>query len=225
VPAVVLCHGYGSNRFEFGNVFTTLARRLAAQGLAAYRFDFAACGESDGEFAELTVSDQVAQVGAILEALALHRALDADRLSLMGMSLGGLTVALAAAKHPVRSLALWAPAALAVEANSPEEHAYWPEIVAYGYQDLGGTPVTRRFAEDGFGIDPWGDAAAYSGPVLFAGGTEDELIPADVLDKYRKTYGDRLELHLFEDLDHCFETVPARARLLDLTTAFLLRTA
>lgn len=223
-PTVVLCHGFGANRFEFGNVFTELARRLAAQGLAAYRFDFAACGESDGDFAELTVSDQVAQVGAVLEVLSSHRALDADRLSLMGMSLGGLTASLAAAKHPVRSLALWAPAALAVEANEPGEHAYWPEIVEQGYQDLGGKPVTRRFAEDGFGIDPWADAAAYTGPVMFASGTEDELLPADVLDKYRKTYGDRLELHVFEDLDHCFETVPARAHLLDLTTEFLART-
>ncbi|MDN3238814.1 alpha/beta hydrolase family protein [Glycomyces tritici] len=223
-PAVVLCHGFGSNRFEFGNIFTALARRLAAEGLAAYRFDFAACGESDGDFADLTVSDQVAQAGAVLETLASHRALDPDRLSLMGMSLGGLTASLTAAKHPVRSLALWAPAALAVEANEPDEDAYWPEILENGYQDLGGRPVTRRFVEDGFGIDPWADAAAHTGPALLAYGTEDELLPDDVVDDYRRTYGDRLELHRFEDLDHCFETVPARARLLDLTVEFLLRT-
>ncbi|MFG3339119.1 alpha/beta hydrolase family protein [Glycomyces sp. NPDC048151] len=223
-PAVVLCHGFGSNRFEFGNIFMPLARRLAEQGLAAYRFDFAACGESDGDFADLTVSDQVAQVAAVLETLASHRALDPDRLSLMGMSLGGLTASLAAAKHPVRTLALWAPAALAVDANEPAEDAYWDEIAEQGYYDLWGKPVTLRFTEDGFGIDPWGDAAAHAGPVFLAGGTEDEILPEDVLEKYREIYGDRLELHSFEGLDHTFETVPAREKLVDLTVEFLRRT-
>ncbi|MDA1385842.1 MULTISPECIES: alpha/beta hydrolase family protein [Glycomyces] len=224
VPAVVLCHGFGANRMEFGNIFVKLARDLAAQGVAAYRFDFAACGESDGDFAELTVTNQVAQVGAVLEALASHRALDPDRLSLLGMSLGGLTASLAATENPVRTLALWAPAALAVEANEPDEVEYWPEIVEKGYDDLFGQPVTRRFTEDGFGIDSWTKAAAFTGPVLLAAGTEDELFPDDVIDHYREIYADRLELHLFEDLDHCFETVPARAALVDLTAEFLLRT-
>ena len=55
-------------------------------------------------------------------------------------------------------------------------------------------------------------------------GTEDALLPRDVLDQYRGIYGDRLELHVFEGLDHTFETVPGRARLLEVTTEFLLRT-
>jgi uncharacterized protein len=223
-PAVVLCHGFGANRFEFGNIFTELARRLAAEGLAAYRFDFAACGESDGDFADLTVSDQVAQVGAVLDTVASHRALDPDRLSLLGMSLGGLTASLAGAKRPVRSLALWAPAALAVDANEPDEVAYWPEILENGYEDLLGKPVTRHFTEDGFGIDPWADAAGHAGPVLLAFGTDDDLLPDDVVDNYRNLYDDRLEMHVFEDLGHTFETVPARAALLDVTVEFLLRT-
>jgi pimeloyl-ACP methyl ester carboxylesterase len=220
----VLCHGFGSNRFEFGNTFMPLARGLAERGAAAYRFDFAGCGESDGDFADLTVSDQVAQVGAVLDALTSHRALDADRISLMGMSLGGLTASLAAAKHPVRSLALWAPAALAVATDEVEHDPRWPEILEHGFHDRYGQPIYRRFVEDGFGIDPWADAAGHAGPVLLAAGTQDALLPKGVLDHYREIYGDRLELHVFEGLDHTFETVPARARLLERTTEFLLRT-
>ncbi|NUQ87063.1 MAG: alpha/beta fold hydrolase, partial [Glycomyces artemisiae] len=88
-PAVALCHGFGGNRAEFGYTFVRLAERLAARGVAACRFDFAGCGDSDGDFADLTVSDQVAQALAVLDALAAHPAVDPDRLSLMGMSLGG----------------------------------------------------------------------------------------------------------------------------------------
>ena len=223
-PGVVLCHGFSGNRTEFGHTYVRLGRRLAERGIAAYRFDFAGGGDSDGEYGDITVSDQVSQTLAALDALGQVPGVDKDRLSLLGMSLGGLTASLAATENPVRTLALWAPAALAVEANEPDEVEYWPEIVEKGYDDLFGQPVTRRFTEDGFGIDSWTKAAAFTGPVLLAAGTEDELFPDDVIDHYREIYADRLELHLFEDLDHCFETVPARAALVDLTAEFLLRT-
>lgn len=222
-PAVVLCHGFGGSRMEFANIFVDLARLLTERGLAAYRFDFAGCGESDGDFADLTVSDQVDQAGAALELVKAHSAVDAERMSLMGMSLGGLTASLAAAKSPVRSLALWAPAAVAVRANTPDEDPRWRAIEERGYIDRGGTPIYRRFVEDGFGIDPWTDAAAYAGPVLLATGTEDELITAGVLDRYRRLYADRLEEHRFDDVGHTFESVAARKRLLEATAEFLAR--
>ncbi|WP_199042301.1 alpha/beta hydrolase family protein [Glycomyces salinus] len=221
-PAVVLCHGFGSSRMEFSNIFVGLARTLAERGLAAYRFDFAACGESDGEFADLTVSDQVDQAAAALETVAALPGVDAERISLMGMSLGGLTASLVAAKNPVRSLALWAPAAVAVSANELDEDPRWPDVLEHGYTDRGGTPIYRRFLEDGLGIDPWADAA-YDGPVMLATGTDDELITDTVLQRYRDLYADRLEEHRFEGAGHTFETVPARERLLEATAEFLVR--
>lgn len=220
-PAVVLCHGFGSSRMEFGNVFVDLARALAKRGVAAYRFDFAACGESDGDFADLTVSDQVEQAAAALETVAAHPDVDAERISLTGMSLGGLTASLVAARAPVRSLALWAPAAVAVASNAPEEDPRWPDISERGYHDRGGTPIYRRFVEDGFGIDPWADAD-YGGPVLLATGTDDELITDTVLERYRDLYADRLEEHRFEGSGHTFESVAARERLLGATVDFLV---
>ena len=223
VPAVVMCHGFGGNRTEFGNTFVRLAERLTRHGMAAYRFDFAACGESDGELADLTVSDQVGQLHAVLGELAKHHAIDAARLSLLGMSLGGLTASLAAAKSKVRALALWAPAATAIAATDPSEVEYWPEVLEKGYWDFFGVPVYRKFFEDGYAIDPWGDAAAYAGPVLFAFGDGDVVVPSKVVDRYRAIYGDRFEEHRFADVGHGFENVPARERLLGRTEDFLLR--
>lgn len=225
VPAVVMCHGFGGNRTEFGNTFVRLAERLARHGVAAYRFDFAACGESDGDFADLTVTDQVAQVSAVLDELARHHVIDPARLCLLGMSLGGLTASLAAAKSEVKALALWAPAATAIAATDPADTAYWPEILDKGYWDFLGLPVYQKFFEDGSSIDPWSDAAAYAGPVLFAVGDGDEVVPREVADRYRAIYGDRFEEHRFPGVGHVFENVPARARLLALTEDFLLQNA
>jgi pimeloyl-ACP methyl ester carboxylesterase len=224
-PAVALCHGFGGNRAEFGYTFVRLAERLAEHGVAAYRFDFAGCGDSDGDFADLTVSDQVAQVAAVLGALAAHPAVDADRLSLMGMSLGGLTAQLAAARHPVRSLTLWAPAAAAVSMDAAAAKRRADAIAATGYDDFGGLPVRQPFVDDAAGIDAFADAAAYTGPVLLAVGTEDFVLGPELFDHYRSTYGDRLDLHVFDGVGHGFETVPARERLVGLSAAFAVRHA
>lgn len=224
-PAVALCHGFGGNRAEFGYTFVRLAERLAANGTAAYRFDFAGCGDSDGDFADLTVSDQVAQAVAVLDALGAHAAVDAERLSLMGMSLGGLTAQLAAAQRPVRKLALWAPAAGAVAMSEEAARRRADAIAQRGYDDFGGLPVHQRFVDDAEGIDPFADAAAYTGPVLLAVGTEDFVLHGDLLERYQDLYADRLDLDVFEAVGHGFETVPARERLIERTAAFLTQRA
>ena len=224
-PAVAFCHGFGGNRAEFGYVFVRLADRLARRGIAAYRFEFAGCGESDGDFADLTVSDQVDQAVAVLDALREHPAIDADRLSLLGMSLGGLTASLAAAKRPVQALALWAPAAAAVAMDGDGAKRRAAAIAEQGYDDFGGLPVHQCFVDDAAGIDPFADAAAYTGPALLAVGSEDGIVPPDLLDGYRRLYGDRLDFHWFEGVGHGFETVPARERLVEATADFLLHHA
>lgn len=224
-PALVLCHGFGGNRAEFGYSFVRLAERMAERGLAAYRFDFAGCGDSDGDFADLAVSDQVSQVVTILDAVGAHPAVDAERISLLGMSLGGLTASLAAAERPVRSLALWAPAAAAVAMDETAAKRRADAIAENGYDDFGGLAVHQRFVDDAEGIDPFTDAAAHAGPVLLAVGSNDFVLGPGLLDRYRRTYGERLDLRMLDGVGHGFETVPAREHLIELTEAFVSRHA
>ncbi len=225
VPAIVLCHGFGGNRAEFGYSFVRLAKRMAERGHAAYRFDFAGCGDSDGDFADLAVSDQVSQVVTVLDAVGAHPAVDAERLSLLGMSLGGLTASLAAARRRVRSLTLWAPAAAAVAMDGEAAKRRADAIAEHGYDDFGGLPVHQRFVDDAKGIDPFADAAAHAGPVLLVVGSNDFVLGPGIRDGYERTYGERLDLRIFEGVGHGFETVPARERLIELTETFVSRHA
>ncbi|WP_051393380.1 alpha/beta hydrolase family protein [Glycomyces arizonensis] len=222
-PAVVLCHGFSGTRVEFGYMFVRLAKRLAERGIAAYRFDFAGCGDSDGDFADLAVSDQADQALAALDALGRHSGIDPDRLSLMGMSLGGLAASLAAAARPVRSLTLWAPAAVAVD-RAVLQHRR-TAIAEHGYDELYGMPVYERFVDDAEAIDAFEGAAGHTGPVLLAGGSIDDILHPAILDGYRRIYGDRLEQHVLDGVGHGFETVAAREHLLELTEAFMRRHA
>lgn len=58
-PVMILCHGTASHKDEVGNLFVQLANRLAEQGIASIRFDYAGCGESREKEEVLTFSGEI----------------------------------------------------------------------------------------------------------------------------------------------------------------------
>ena len=46
MPAVILCHGTGSQKNEVGNLFAEMSKRLLNIGIASIRLDYAGCGDS-----------------------------------------------------------------------------------------------------------------------------------------------------------------------------------
>ncbi|MEJ2152324.1 MAG: alpha/beta fold hydrolase, partial [Gemmatimonadota bacterium] len=74
-----------------------ISRELCDEGLAVLRFDFTGLGESEGEFAESDFSSNVDDL--VAAANYLRREYRAPEL-LIGHSLGGAAVLLAAAKIP-----------------------------------------------------------------------------------------------------------------------------
>jgi len=75
------------------NAVVRIARALAAEGIATLRFDFTGLGESDGEFAETTVTGNVRDLVAAADYL---RAQHGPPRILIGHSLGGAATLLAA---------------------------------------------------------------------------------------------------------------------------------
>ncbi|MBO3733474.1 alpha/beta hydrolase [Glycomyces niveus] len=221
-PAVVLCHGLGGNRIGWGNDFVLLSRLLAAQGIACYRFDFAAFGESDGDPLDFSVSDQVSQLKAVLAQLERNRAVAPDRISVLGFSMGALVAVLAAGDRRLRSLALWAPAGGPL--NLPFWESFRDEIREHGRADYNGIEFGDAFIDDLRGIDQFAAARRHEGPVLLAGGTEDGLMRDELIDPYREAWGDRLEQHWIEGMGHGFGSLANRDRMFEAALAFLSRT-
>lgn len=166
-PVVVLCHGLGGSRLGLG--FPELGRRLAGRGIASYRFDFAGFGESEGDAKSFTVSDQVEQVEAVLDDLAGHSAVDAERISVLGLSMGGLTAALVSGRREVRSLVMWAPAAGRFNLPFWLHESRVEELERQGYIDFGGLQICRPFLDDLDTFDQFTAAERHAGPVLLAG--------------------------------------------------------
>lgn len=109
VPAVLLLHGFVSQKDEVGDMYKNLAVKLAAQGIASLRIDFQGSGDSKIAFEQMTFTNQVSDAQAAFDYLRERPEVDPARLGLLDFSMGGGVAIKVAANtaNPVKSLALW----------------------------------------------------------------------------------------------------------------------
>jgi alpha/beta superfamily hydrolase len=109
-PAVLICPGFGGTKCGNLRIFVTLAKELAKQGIAVLRFDYRGAGDSEGEFSDITLENNVSDTLKCIEFLQNHPKIDKTALGILGRSLGGVIGILAARRSKaIASLALWAP--------------------------------------------------------------------------------------------------------------------
>ena len=94
-PAIVVLHGFGSNK-NAGNVLGPTGIFLK-WGYAVFRFDMRSCGESDGEFGHILCEDQVEDASAAVSFLESRPEIDAGRIALVGSSFGAAVAVYTAA--------------------------------------------------------------------------------------------------------------------------------
>lgn len=110
VPAVLFCSGFAGTKSGKFRVFTTLAKELAKQGIAALRFDYRGAGDSEGDFCDMTLEGNISDTLLCLDFLSRDPQIDTSRIGLFGRSLGGVIAILAASRfQSIKSLSLWAP--------------------------------------------------------------------------------------------------------------------
>src|SRR6266568_7542966 len=110
VPGVVFFHGFTGDRMESHWIFVKCARALAKAGIASLRFDFYGSGESEGEFRDASLLGEIADARAAVNFFR-WQGIDAERLGMLGLSLGGVIAAILAPDCDARALVLWsAPA-------------------------------------------------------------------------------------------------------------------
>lgn len=62
-PLVIVCHGFTGSK-EGGRGATEMGERLCRLGYSSLMFDFAGCGESEGLWAEISLTGQVEDLGS-----------------------------------------------------------------------------------------------------------------------------------------------------------------
>ena len=192
VPLVVLAHGHGGSRQEGGG-FQLLAERLAERGIASIRMDFPGCGDSTEPFTNNNLSNMLQDLQAARRYAALQPEIDADRVGLLGYSMGGrLAVLLAEIDPTYRVMVTWTPAL----SNGAER-----EIIEFGgaeayaalraqAQNEGVAEYTTRWGNklqlgyrwftDLEQTMPLSSLASFKGPLLVLYGDQDDVVPPEV---------------------------------------------
>jgi pimeloyl-ACP methyl ester carboxylesterase len=89
---MIVCHGFRGAKENSGKL-VPFSRKLNRLGIGVVAFDFRGSGESDGQFSQVTLSSQVADLRLVL---SYTRERFSRPVLLLGRSFGGSTVAAAA---------------------------------------------------------------------------------------------------------------------------------
>lgn len=115
-PAVILISGSGPqdrNSYIMGHKpFLLLAHELTQSGIAVLRFDERGVGLSEGEFENATLEDMIEDVKSGFEFLKNRPEIQANRIGLIGHSLGGILAPKIASEEDISFLVLLAAPAV-----------------------------------------------------------------------------------------------------------------
>ena len=187
-PAVVMNHGHGGSKDE--NVgFGGVAAALAEAGIASVRMDFPGCGDSTEPFTKNILTNMKSDSNASLAYLLANYPIDADKLGIMGYSMGGrlaleivsekenpykAVVLLSAAANPgEESIAGILPAGSSIDAAvaAAKEKGSFDYTTRYG-QNLS---LSAQWFEDML-VDPLAAIKNYTGPMLVLHGDKDDVV-------------------------------------------------
>ena len=192
------------------HTMTRLAKRLADAGWITFSFDFTGLGESEGDFAESSVSTNVGDLRRAAVAMLEH---DIGPCLLLGHSLGGAAAVLAAASlHTVDAVIC-----VASPADVHHVRRLLPDDAGTSADRfsicVGGRPfeLDPQFLHDLETHDVLEAAAALDRPMLVVEAGEDEVVSSD----QTRALADagHADLERIEGADHLFSS-PEHARRL-----------
>ncbi|HEY3340638.1 MAG TPA: alpha/beta fold hydrolase [Anaerolineae bacterium] len=228
-PVVMMLHGLTGEMTGPHRLFVHAARAFAAQGIAVFRFDMRGSGESEGEFQDMTLAGEVLDAQAALEWLIGRPEIDAARVGVLGLSLGGMVQSMLAGRNPslVRGLAYWSAAANGEsfmnvaqhtsEKNGTSTDALRQKLAQDGFVMLWGYPLGQSFIQNLFKEDSLKELANYHGKAIIIQNTGDPTVPSSQADLYVQHFGERAVLYKLDENTHTFETPAVEHQAIQLT--------
>ena len=168
-PIVVLGHGVTGNKDR--PFIAALSTALAREGFAALRFSFAGNGDSEGRFEESTISKEVDDLGAVLDAL------EGGPICYVGHSMGAAVGVLRASQDP--RIRLLVSLAGMVHTQTFAEREFGDVTPDKGFMwDEPDCPLSQIYMDDMNQLDSVVERAPLiATPWLLVHGTEDDVVP------------------------------------------------
>ncbi len=225
-PLVVVTHGIGKNSSE--DKFVELGRKLSDNNIACFRFDFEGCGNSEGEFKDLTVKSEVTDLECAVKSISKFGDLAFDRFALVGDSLGAVVNCLFAVERgaPVKTLVLWSPAfnqgELLRKWNSEEEIKRWCKDKTFikGKRKFGIDYLEENIEADYSYL--FAKLSQKKIKVMIVHGDSDEDVPASYSKKLANKYPN-VSLRIIKGADHKKEEYYSRRKLVEDTQKYLFK--
>ncbi|MGN0225949.1 MAG: alpha/beta hydrolase [Prevotella sp.] len=205
IPFVLLLHGFMGEKG--GSLETCMANALEKRGIASVRFDFNGHGESEGDFQDMTVLNEIEDVKCVIRYI--QNKYDVKRIALSGHSQGGVVASMAAGElggDTISAVVLMAPAAVlrddAIRGNTMGK-SYAPLDPPEYVEMWNGKRLGRNFIKTAFSLPIYETAIKYQGPACIIHGTGDRIAPYDYGERYHYIWK-RSELHIINGDDHGF---------------------
>jgi pimeloyl-ACP methyl ester carboxylesterase len=186
-----------------------------------FRFDFLGCGESDGEFADISVASQVAQTQHLLAHLAAHYPQYSRHV--LGFSMGGL-VALQTAladMEAMQTMTLLAPAAnlaqlveAVASSNSAAQRADCIDFLAL--------EISQNFRQELAQLAPFSGLATLNIPTLVVHGETDQAVPVEIGEQVAACLP-QATFEAWPNADHTFARKEQRLKLGERVADFVLK--
>jgi pimeloyl-ACP methyl ester carboxylesterase len=219
---VIIIHGLCASKD--GLLERTLADSLEKSGIASIRFDFNGHGESDGDFQNMTIPNEIKDAENVYEYV---RNLNfVGTVSLAGHSQGGVVASMVAGNlgdKAISRVVLLAPAAVLrddVIRGSTFGVNYDPLNPPEFVQLLNNRKLGREYIRTTFSLPIYETAEKYQGPACLIHGKSDRLVPFTCSERYHHDWKGS-ELHLLDGFDHMFSQNPAQ--VIGIAVEFLAR--
>ena len=204
-PLVIFCHGFTGSKEGKGKALE-MAEELGKSGWSTMLFDFAGNGESEGDFVNLTLTGQIADLAAVT---GYCRQRGFYPLITLGRSLGGVTaICHAAGDSNIGGVCTWSTPANLYELLLPatvEELPMDEDAVITMAGSEGLIFVKRSFFTDILKYDICSLTKKVAPrPLLIIHGREDRLVPPAEAEKIYDCAGAPKELHWIDHGNHQF---------------------
>jgi dipeptidyl aminopeptidase/acylaminoacyl peptidase len=233
VPGIMMLHGFTGNKSEAHRLFVQVARKLCEAGFMVLRFDFRGSGDSDGEFENLTVMNEVSDAEMALSFLLRQRKVDKEKVGVIGLSMGGRVAAILASKDErIKFVVLYSAALGPLRKRflgfiKPEQWQLLNSGESIEIHDpnvSSGWYLKKEFFETVDYIVPFEVMNKISVPVLIIHGDQDPTIPVEEAKKgydIIKNINSKNELYIVKGGDHTFSKKEHTKEVIEKTLEWL----
>lgn len=216
LPLVIMVHGFSKTKSE--RKYVELARELAKNNIASFRFDFSGCGDSEGTLEKMSIKKEVEELKTVYQRLIKEKKIDKKRIGIFAHSLGAVIALLFQQKYQkVKCFVLVAPAF-----NQQELIKKWytkAQIRKWRKQGYLDTPKFR------IGVEYLKEAKDYTDllreitiPTLFLHGKKDEDISLKMTkEAFKKLKSKEKQIIIIPEGDHHFAGYSSQQNLIKLS--------